>query len=121
MDWLDNFVSDHTPHENSKLTSQKSEIVSLGVLELNENDSHDIISIIEHLQSYVPITSAGDQVATLSCGDLLTLERELHAQDDRCNSRNPKACLQGLMPCMEDFHTFGNFLAVSHAKKQSNF
>ena len=90
--------------------------MSLGVFELNENDSHEIVSILEYLQSYVPGNSTGKQNVTLSGGDLLTLERELHAQDDRCNSRNPKACLQGLMPCMEDFHTFGNFLGVSNTK-----
>ena len=85
----------------------------MGVLELNENDSHEIVSIMEYLQSYVPrCNSTGNHSVTLSGGDLLTLERELHAQDDRYNSRNTKACLQGLMPCMEDFHTFGNFLGV---------
>ena len=37
MNWLENFIPDHIPHENSKLTKQKSEIVSYDTSTVNRS------------------------------------------------------------------------------------
>ncbi|XP_012565756.2 uncharacterized protein LOC105849853 [Hydra vulgaris] len=45
-------------------------------------------------------------------GDLLTVERKQKAQDDLRDSSTPSTRLEGLVPCLGDFHTYGNFLEV---------
>ena len=85
----------------------------MGVLEKNENDSSEIVEIMQHLHTYVPIDERGSPIHVLSGGDLLTCEREINALEDRCNASTAKGRIEGLIPCLEDFHTFGNFLGVS--------
>ena len=85
--------------------------VSLGVLE-NENDSKEIEDILEYAHGFVANGDTEDPTLTLSGGDLLTLERELNGLEDRCNSGTPQSQLLGLMPCLEDFPTFDNFLGA---------
>ena len=82
-------------------------------MEKNENESTEIVEIMEHLYQYVPGGKTENPIAVLSGGDLLTVERELNGIEDRCNSQTSQKRLDGLVPCLEDFHTFGNFLAVS--------
>ena len=47
-----------------------------------------------------------------SVGDLLTVEREQNAQEDLRDSPTSSGRLQGLIPALADFHTYGNFLEV---------
>ena len=49
----------------------------------------------------------------MSVGDLLTTERSENAQDDLQDSTTPSKRLEGLIPALADFHTYGNFLEVS--------
>ena len=46
-------------------------------------------------------------------GDLLTVERQQNAQDNLSNSASPSARLEGLIPGLADFHSYGNFMEVS--------
>ena len=55
----------------------------------------------------------GGILTTLSYGDELTCERELNAQEDKRDSDTEVKRLEGLVPCISDFHAFGNFLNVS--------
>ena len=47
-------------------------------------------------------------------GDLLTVEREQNAQENLQDSPNSSARLEGLIPALADFHTYGNFMEVFH-------
>ena len=47
-----------------------------------------------------------------SIGDLLTVERSENAQDDLKDSATPSARLEGLIPGLADFHSYGNFMEV---------
>ena len=86
--------------------------VCLGILNKSENDTSGIIDIMSFIQGYVP-ESLDKPIPLLSFGDLLTVEREINAQEDRRNSRNSNARLEGIIPCLSDFHFLGNFLEVS--------
>lgn len=52
-------------------------------------------------------------VRVFSVGDLLTVEREQNAQEDLRDSPTCSSRLEGLIPALADFHTFGNFMEVS--------
>ena len=52
-------------------------------------------------------------VRIFSIGDLLTVERQQNAQDDLSDSASPSARLEGLIPGLADFHSYGNFMEVS--------
>ena len=60
----------------------------------------------------VPGHGSNHMVRMFSIGDLLTTEREQHAQDDLCDSASPSARLEGLIPGLADFHSYGNFMEV---------
>lgn len=90
--------------------------VTLGVLEKNENETSDMIDIKHHMHTFVPahISKEKTSLQPILCfGDLLTVERGLHAQEDRRNSRDPSSRFEGLIDVLADFHTFGNFLEVN--------
>ena len=83
------------------------------MLEKNECDSSDMLDIIKYLYKYVPWNKKlGIPVPVLVGGDLLTVERMLHAIEDVRNSVTNKSRLEGVIPVLEDFHTLGNYLEV---------
>ena len=73
-----------------------------------------MIDILKEEHKMVPKSQDGKCfVRTFAVGDLLTVERSQNAQldlkdDDTCEGR-----LEGLIPAIADFHTFGNFPEVS--------
>lgn len=68
---------------------------------------------MDHIHKYVPRTGTDKLLPILSVGDLLTVERELNAQEDMRNATTREKRKEGLIPTMADFHCFGNFLDVS--------
>ena len=95
--------------------------VTLGVLEKNENETSDMIDIKHHMHTLVPAHISKEKTCLrpiLCFGDLLTVERGLHAQEDRRNSMDPSSRLKGLIDVLADFHTFGNFVDVNNLKLQ---
>ncbi len=86
------------------------------MLEKNENGSSEIVETMQHLRTNVPTDERENPIHLLSGGDLLTCEREINALEDRCNATTAKGCIEGLIPCLEDFHIFGNLLGVSIAQ-----
>ena len=46
--------------------------------------------------------------------DLLAVEREQNAQENLQDSPNSSARLEGLIPALADFHTYGSFMEVFH-------
>ena len=45
-------------------------------------------------------------------GDLLTVEREQNVQENLQDSPNSSSRLEGLIPALADFHTYGKFMEV---------
>ena len=62
---------------------------------------------------FVPGHDSDHLVRVLSVGDLLTVERQQNVQDDLIDSASPSARLEGLIPGLADFHSYGNFMEVS--------
>ena len=85
----------------------------LGILNENENDSSDIIDIMEFIEGFVS-TGSSKVEPILSFGDLLTVERQINAQEDRRNSTSSKGRMEDVIPCLSDFHFLGNFFEVRY-------
>uniref|UniRef100_A0A7M5VF96 C2H2-type domain-containing protein n=3 Tax=Clytia hemisphaerica TaxID=252671 RepID=A0A7M5VF96_9CNID len=112
MSRMRNHLRSVIPHDYMEETKRKSEITTLGILNKNENKTEDMIEIMEDLHTMVPCLEDGELVKTFAIGDLLTLEREIHSQEDlRCSTTAIKR-LEGLIPGLADFHTYGNFMEV---------
>ena len=86
--------------------------VCLGVLNKDENVGKGMIDIMAFLHQFVPVGKDEEPYHVLSFGDLLTCERQQNSQEDQRNSPSVSKRLEGLIPCIADFHTFGNFLQV---------
>ena len=88
--------------------------------------SKAILTIKQHLHQYVPSIIGSEQayinssaeVCTASFhkllmgGDQLTVARARAVQRHRINSASPLACLNGLIPCAQDWHTQAILLQV---------
>ena len=60
----------------------------------------------------VPGHGSDHLVRMFSIRDLLTVERGQNAQDDLSDSPTTSTRLEGLIPGLADFHTYGNFMEV---------
>lgn len=85
---------------------------SLGILEENENSTDGIISILKEEHTLVPCHLTTN-LRTFAVGDLLTVERSQNAQKGLQDAITSTKRLDGLIPALADFHTYGNFLEVS--------
>ena len=103
----------------------------LGILQKCETKHEDMVSILDHLHQYVPTMSVDDVVEVpglptglkvtidhfhylLFGGDLLTEMRAGTARNIRCNSERGRDRLEGLIPCVEDWHAKVCLLEVSY-------
>ena len=112
LSWISKILPRHIPHEFLDLTKQKTEVYGLGVIDCNESTSDGIIDIMEYLHQYVPGHNKEGPVKILSGGDLLTAEREFNAQQDLRDFDKFSDRLHGLVPNIEDMHTYANFMCV---------
>lgn len=107
--------------------------VPLGVILKNENVLNEMVQILDRLHNYVPMTQTeqefdvvhdDDDVEHLSItvdhfhhillgGDQLTVARVRGCQRIRNNSESGRACLEGLLPVAEDWHSKMCYLKVS--------
>ena len=60
----------------------------------------------------VPGHGSDHLVRLFPVGDLLTVEREQNAQKNLQDSPSSLSRLEGLIPALADFHTYGNFMGV---------
>lgn len=60
----------------------------------------------------IPGHGSKNVLRTFFVGDLLTVERSQNAQNDQQDADTPSNRLEGIIPGLADFHTFGNFLEV---------
>lgn len=94
----------------------------LGILPLNETKNSDMVEIMEYMHQYVPTKEVSEQTSVpisddpitisktnieklLFGGDQLTVARARGAKKTRINSTSSDKCLNGLIPCIEDWHT----------------
>ena len=107
--------------------------IQLGLLDKNENKSHEMLEILQHCNSqYVPkvkdsSTDGPDQYKVLHKvafgGDHLTVERGVSASAAVADSDTPFERLEGLILKHEDFHCEMNILQVGYIviKLKTNF
>lgn len=75
-------------------------------------------SILGTEEAYIPSINSSAEIHTASFhrlligGDQLTAARARAVQRHRINSASPSACLNGLIPCAEDWHTQAILLEV---------
>ena len=86
----------------------------------NEASTEGIIDIMHDQHTMVPGHNTHNLLRTFSIGDLLTVEREQNAQNDQQDGDSSSKRLEGLIPGLADFHTFGNFLEVLYISSSSN-
>ena len=82
-------------------------------MEENEVSTDEIISIIQEQHTFVPGHGNDHLVRTFCVGDLLTVEKSQNAQDDLQDSSTPTGRLDGQIPALADFYSYGNFLEVN--------
>ena len=71
-----------------------------------------MLKIMKHLHKYVAEDKSGGLLRMFAVGDLLTVERSQKSQIDVFDHPSSKERLEGLVPALADFHTYGNFLEV---------
>ncbi|XP_071172881.1 uncharacterized protein [Mytilus edulis] len=113
-------------HQYSEQMKQKSTVVPLGILPLNENKTSEMIEILRYLQQYVPGTRSEEELAKEDIrdetnaglrpiavgGDQLSVERIRCAHMARLDGDTPEERLEGVFAMVEDFHEKMNFLQV---------
>ncbi|CAC5412689.1 unnamed protein product [Mytilus coruscus] len=119
-------IVQHPQHTFSKEMKEKSCVVPLGILPLNENKTSEMIDVLKYLHKFVPghreeeeimneeirdDTSAG--MRTIPCGgDQLSVERLKSAHSARFDGDTPEERLEGVIAMVEDFHEKMNVLQV---------
>ena len=99
------------------LTKQKMEVYGLGVIDSNASTSDGIIDIVDYLHQYVPGHNKEGLVKILSVGDLLT---DFNAQQDLRDLDKFSDRLHGLVPNIEDMHTYTNLMCPVASILQHN-
>ena len=101
----------HIPHAHSSEMSQKSEVVNMGVYDVNPSDTGDTISILDRFLKFIPI--AGNQACPIPVhGDGLTVECIMKAKKARSLSMTPQHSFRSLLECAQEFHKEGLLLQV---------
>eukprot|EP00057_Strongylocentrotus_purpuratus_P019457 XP_011673931.1 PREDICTED: uncharacterized protein LOC105442948 [Strongylocentrotus purpuratus] len=90
-------------HAQTAAMAKKSEMVTIGVVNANPSTTQGTISVLERLQTYVPVTE-GTPTQTLVSGDGLTIERILHAQRARSNGERWEDRLDAFFATPQEFH-----------------
>ena len=85
----------------------------MGLYDLNENTSSGITKLLKEIHQFVPGHGTTDLLRTITIGDLLTYERQLNGIEHQKDANSATKRLEGLVPGIADFHTFGNMLEVN--------
>ena len=88
--------------------------MSLGISNNNENTTDGMIRIMQEIHPIVPGHNTDDLTQIFFVGDLLTVERAHSAHADLQNSKTLSKRMDGFIPALADFHTYGNFLEVKN-------
>ncbi|XP_038069432.1 uncharacterized protein LOC119738598 [Patiria miniata] len=90
-------------HQYSAEMTRKSEVVNLGVLEVNPATTAGVVRVMEHLHAYVPEPD-GQLCPILCSGDGLSVDRMTRAKRASINKESKKQQLQGLVECPQESH-----------------
>ncbi|KAK7146340.1 hypothetical protein R3I93_013931 [Phoxinus phoxinus] len=108
----------HIPHMYSDVMAQKTEITPLGLLEVDEKVSADMVKAVQYInQRYVPYTSDlenGNNISkpvvnVILAGDQLTKHNADAAIRAKANEDSSFERLEGLVLVIADFHCSMNF------------
>ncbi|XP_071483013.1 uncharacterized protein [Diadema antillarum] len=100
---LQNKIPSRILHSHTTEMDEKSQCVTLGVVDADPGSTQGMISVMEHLQKYVPVVDDHPKPCLLS-GDGLTIERILHAQRARSNGAKWDDRLEAFYACPQEFH-----------------
>jgi len=76
----------------------------VGVLDKDETKIVDMVDIMATYHKYVPGNSDGEPIVIPLFGDGLSVERANDVQNARINAGNAWQQLQGLHPCIQEWH-----------------
>jgi len=113
-------------HEYSAQMSKKSEIVTLGVWDKDENHNKDVVEFSEDAQQFVPGVRSEEEIANVlewedrnpnmrpvpMLGDEKSCQRIRSAHGSRMQENTPEERLEGYFTSPLDFHEKMIFLAV---------
>nr|XP_022336247.1 uncharacterized protein LOC111132716 [Crassostrea virginica] len=91
-------------HEYSDISSKKSDIVNLGVIQENPSSAKGTLEIMKYLDKYVPVSQEGRPYPILCHGDQLSVERMIDAKLSMAFSEDEVDQLRGLIPRPQGFH-----------------
>lgn len=106
------------PHMYSDIMAQKTEITPLGLLEVDEKVSADMVKAMQYInQQYVPYTSDVENgndiskpvVHVILAGEHLTKQNPDAAIRAKANEESSSERMEGLVPVIADFHCSMNF------------
>ena len=110
-------VNFHLPHLYSKIMSQKTKTIPLGLLDVDEKKTEDMISTIKYIhEKYVPYVASEKYGETILkpirvtiAGDQLTKQNSDKAIRAINNSNTKKNRQDGIITTVADFHCSMNF------------
>jgi hypothetical protein len=94
----------YIPHKYSDESGKKSEILSLGILDINQATTEGTKAIMKYLTKYIP--DNGDRkLQTLVGGDALSIRNMTSTLYHMCNSGPKDEKLDGICPAVGQFHS----------------
>ena len=98
-------------HEHTNDLRVRSDIVNLGVIDVNPSNTGGAIDVLDHLKQYVP--KVNDIPINTPChGDGLSIECIGKAKKARSVFRSPEHDLSCFLECAQEFHKEGINLEV---------
>jgi len=92
-----------TPHIYSEESSKKSEIVSLGILDINQSTTHGTKEVLKFLTKYFP-KIGNRKLQMVVGGDALSVKMMVNAKYHLTNSGPADEKLDGVAPGIGQFH-----------------
>ena len=100
----------HIPHQYSAESSQRSNIINIGIIDENPSTREGTIAIMSNLQRYVPRRPDGTFRVIPAHGDGLSVERMTDSKRARAADLTDVNRLEGLEQTAQEFHHRGVIL-----------
>ncbi|XP_072170943.1 uncharacterized protein [Diadema setosum] len=101
---LKNKLPSRIRHSQTKRMDEKSQCISLGIIDADPETTHGMMTVMEHLQKYIPVVQDKPTPCLLSSGVAQTGECILHAQRACSHAEHWKDRLEALYACPEESH-----------------
>jgi hypothetical protein len=98
------FVEWYIPHKYSEESAKKSEVLPMGILDINQATIDGTKTILKYISNYIP--NNGDRkLPMLVGGDALSIRNMTNTIYHLCNSGPEDEKLEGICPAVGQFHT----------------